>query len=69
MPTNQSNPDVVTHNPKWKGDPVSYIKSKLHILEHDFYIKPTEEELKKLNQLDTQIRIDNYIWSIIDSRY
>ncbi len=42
-----------------------YVKDKVRILERDFYIKPTEEELAHLNTLTTQTAIDNAVLSII----
>jgi len=59
----------VSHSPKWTNNPVTYLDRKLSILTHQFCIKPTSEEMQKLKTLDTQEKIDNAIFRIIDSRY
>ena len=47
-----------SHCPVFKT-PEQYTKAKLKILDRDFYIKPTEEEIAHLKTLKTQISIDN----------
>lgn len=57
-----------THCPVFKT-PEQYVKAKLKILDRDFYIKPTEEEIAHLNTLKTQIAIDNAVLSIINHHW
>ena len=45
-----------------------YIKKKIKMLEHDFRIHLTEKEIEHLNELKTEISVDNYALSIIMSR-
>lgn len=59
---------VTAHSPQWTT-PEKYIKAKLKILRRDFYIELTEDELKHLNTLTTQISIDNAILSIINRHW
>lgn len=54
---------IASHSPKWTT-PAKYIKAHVKILERDFCIHPTEEELEHLKTLKTQISIDNAIISI-----
>ena len=57
-----------SHCPVFKT-PEQYTKAKLKILDRDFYIKPTEEELTHLKTLRTQISIDNAVLSIINHHW
>ena len=59
---------ITSHSPQWTT-PEKYIKAKLKILRRDFCIEPTDEEIKHVTTLTTQIAIDNAIQSIIDRRW
>ena len=56
------------HSPQW-NTPEKYVEAKLKILRRDFRITPTEEEIKHLKTLKTQISIDNAILSIINHHW
>lgn len=47
----------------------SYRKAKLKILDRDFKIKLTEEEINRANSLTTEIQIDQFCMGIINSRW
>jgi hypothetical protein len=59
---------INSHSPRFTT-PEKYLKAKLRILNRDFCVHPTEEEIAHLNTLKTQIHIDNAIISIIDRRW
>ena len=63
--------DGLTFNPKWDGNPATYLNGKLRILtdRRGFGIVPTETEMKHLKTLKTQIAIDNAILGIINNRW
>lgn len=63
-----SDPYINSHSPNF-STPEKYVKAKLKILRRDFYIEPTEEEIKHLNELKTQISIDNAILAIINNHW
>lgn len=56
------------HSPVFKTA-WKYVKDKVRILERDFCINPTEEELAHLNTLTTQTAIDNAILTIINRHW
>jgi len=64
-----TNEYVYSHSPKWNGNPKDYLNRKLRILTKDFRITPKADELKYLQTLDTQIKIDNAIFNLINSAY
>ena len=43
----------------------SYIKGKIKMLERDFRIYPTKEELAHFQELKTEIAVDNYALTLI----
>lgn len=49
--------------------PEQYVKVKIHMLKHDMYIKPTEEEVEHLYSLRNQTAIDNAVHSIMDRHW
>ena len=55
---------INSHSPTFLT-PEQYIKAKLKILHRDFYIDPTEAEIKHLYELKTQTAIDNAILTLI----
>lgn len=55
---------ITGYSPVFKT-PKQYVEAKLKILERDFRIKATEEELAHLSTLKTQVAIDNAVLSII----
>lgn len=59
---------ITSHSPQFKT-PEKYIKSKLKILSRDFHIEATEEEVRHLKILKTQIAIDNAVLSIINHHW
>lgn len=63
--------ETLSFNPKWTGNPATYLKGKLAILTdpRGFCITPTEAEMEHLKTLKTQIAIDNAIFTIIDKRW
>lgn len=61
--------DYITgHSPQFIN-PSQYLKAKLKILSRDFYIEPTEAEIKHLRTLTTEISIDNAILSVINHHW
>ena len=50
-------------------NPGQYLKAKLAILERDFCIHPTDEELAHLKTLETQWDIDRGIRTLISTRW
>jgi hypothetical protein len=56
------------HCPVFKT-PRQYVEAKLKILDRDFYIKPTRDEILHLYTLKTQIAIDNAVLSIINHHW
>ena len=42
-----------------------YTKKKIQMLERDFYIYPTAEEIKHFYELKTEIAVDNYALTLI----
>lgn len=63
-----SDPYINSHSPNF-STPEKYVKAKLKILRRDFYIEPTEVEIKHLNELKTQVSIDNAILGIINNHW
>ena len=61
-------PYINSHSPKFTT-PEKYLKAKLKILRRDFRIEPTLDEIVHLQQLTTQITIDNAILSIMKRRW
>ena len=59
---------ITGHSPQWKT-PEKYVEAKVKILQRDFYIKPTKEELEHLHTLKTQIAIDNAVLTIINNHW
>lgn len=59
---------ITGHSPIFTT-PEKYIKAKLKILQRDFCIYATEEEIEHLKTLTTQISIDNAILGIINRRW
>ena len=47
-------------------NPKQYVKAKLHMLKHEMFIQPTDEELDHLRSLKTQGDIDRAVKTIID---
>ena len=47
----------------------TYRKRKIMILERDFYVKLTQEELDTINQLPTEYTIDHFCRSILQERW
>ena len=54
------------HNTQKKMSIKSYRKMKLRMLK-EFYIKLDEEQMDHMNELDTEIKIDNFCISLIKS--
>ena len=50
-------------------NPKQYVEAKLKILRRDFYIEPTEEEIRHLSTFTTQVAIDNAILGIINRHW
>lgn len=50
-------------------NPAQYLKAKLKVLSRDSYITPTDEEMKYLGTLETQVQIDNAIITIMNNRW
>lgn len=46
-----------------------YKRYKLHMLEVDFCIKLTKEELDKYETLDTEIKVDQFCVTILNDRW
>lgn len=44
----------------------AYISIKLRMLERDFGIRPTQKELDRLDEVNTEVAIDNVIHSIFE---
>ena len=47
----------------------TYRKAKIKMLERDFCIKLTEEETERVNNLTTEIKIDQFCLGIINNRW
>ena len=47
----------------------TYRKAKIKMLQRDFCIKLTEEELKHVNALATEIKIDQFCLGMINKRW
>ena len=50
-------------------NPKQYIKAKLKMLKNEMCIQPTEEEIRHLLTLRSDVAIDNAIHSIIDRHW
>ena len=50
-------------------NPKQYIKAKLKMLRNEMFIQPTEEEIRHLLTLKSDVAIDNAIHSIIDRHW
>jgi hypothetical protein len=59
---------IVSHSPMFRS-PRQYADAKIEMLEEDFCVKPTKEEVEHLYTLKTQISIDNAVQSIIDRHW
>lgn len=60
--------DGATYNPRWTGDVKAYVEGKVKFA-NGFCVALTEREIKYLESLQTQIRIDNAVQTMIDHRY
>lgn len=50
-------------------NPKQYIKAKLKMLRNEMFIEPTEEEIRHLLTLRSDVAIDNAVHSIIDRHW
>ena len=50
-------------------NPAQYVEFKLEMLRKEMYIEPTEEEIEHLMSLDSELRIDNAVRSIIERHW
>ena len=50
-------------------NPKQYIKAKLKMLRNEMFIQPTEEEIRHLLTLRSDVAIDNAVHSIIDRHW
>lgn len=62
-------PYVESAVPKKTASLKSYRKQKIKILERDFCIKLTEEEIERVNNLTTEVQIDQFCLGIINNRW
>lgn len=49
--------------------PEQYVEAKIEMLRDEMCIKPTDEEIKHLKTLKTEVSIDNAVHSIIDRHW
>lgn len=50
-------------------NPEQYVEFKLEMLRKEMYIEPTPEEIEHLKSLDSELRIDNAVRSIIERHW
>lgn len=62
-------PYVESAVPKKTVSLKAYRKQKIKILERDFCIRLTEEEIERINKLTTEIQIDQFCLGIINKRW
>lgn len=62
-------PYVESEKPKRNASLNTYRKQKLRILERDFCIRLTEEEVNHANSLKTEAQIDQFFLGCINRRW